>query len=66
MFISSAYAETVEMPAEHAGEAAQHADRVFPPFFFVFRVASVLAYSLFRPVLYIYVTCHRTSYWRYY
>ncbi len=34
MFISSAYAETVEKPAEHAGEAAQHADRVFPPFDF--------------------------------
>lgn len=34
MFISSAYAETVETSANHAGEAAQHADRVFPPFDF--------------------------------
>lgn len=36
MFISSAFAETVETPVTHAGEAAQHAGRVFPPFDFSF------------------------------
>ncbi|WP_297323060.1 F0F1 ATP synthase subunit B [uncultured Bartonella sp.] len=34
MFISSAFAETVETPVKHASEAAQHAGRVFPPFDF--------------------------------
>ncbi|MBH9974191.1 MULTISPECIES: F0F1 ATP synthase subunit B [Bartonella] len=34
MFLSSAFAQTVETPVKHAGEAAQHAKGVFPPFDF--------------------------------
>ncbi|WP_332065881.1 F0F1 ATP synthase subunit B [Bartonella sp. CB189] len=32
MFISSAYAQTPETPLERIRDAAEHADRVFPPF----------------------------------
>ncbi|WLT09070.1 F0F1 ATP synthase subunit B [Bartonella apihabitans] len=56
MFLSSALAQTVETPVEHAGEAAQHAGRVFPPFDFSYYELHIFWLIICFGLFYIFIS----------
>lgn len=56
MFLSSAFAQTVETPVQHVGEAAQHAKGVFPPFDFSFYESHIFWLIICFGLFYVFIS----------